>query len=316
MADEPFLLVDEYARSRNELLQSVARIMDEQKESLKTRIDTIEKTFERFVEERNVTPTLIDREIEHVRRYINEIYLSIQNRLSDREIRFTSVTEERNSHVEAEIKSLQIMMRTMFDSAERSVATALESAERSVSKAEIATDKRFESVNEFRHALNDLSARMAQRQEVDVRFLSVISRVESLGTIVNGHVTRGEHESLSSSLSKIELDLRTYHVGSVHRDDLVPIMTAIEKLRDSDARTGGKSQGIAIVLSSGIAIVAVLVSLVSVFYNNHSSAPTEPSSFTVGDAAIINELRQNRSAIQNQHDSPIITIPGTALPTK
>ena len=49
--------------------------------------------------------------------------------------------------------------------AEKAVQAALLSAERAVGKAEIATEKRFESVNEFRAQLADQSATLLTRTE-------------------------------------------------------------------------------------------------------------------------------------------------------
>lgn len=52
-----------------------------------------------------------------------------------------------------------------FNSAERAVSAALQAAETAVQKAELASDKRFEAVNEFRNQLSDQASRFMTRDE-------------------------------------------------------------------------------------------------------------------------------------------------------
>jgi exonuclease VII small subunit len=54
-----------------------------------------------------------------------------------------------------------------FRGAEKQVETALASAEKAVSKAEVASEKRFEGVNEFRQSLNDSQRLNMPRLEVE-----------------------------------------------------------------------------------------------------------------------------------------------------
>jgi len=60
-----------------------------------------------------------------------------------------------------------VTYRTLIDSQADKVALALEASEKAIDKAEVATDKRFHSMNEFRKALTDLSDGMATRREVE-----------------------------------------------------------------------------------------------------------------------------------------------------
>lgn len=52
-----------------------------------------------------------------------------------------------------------------FDSQEKAVASALAAAKEAVSKAENATEKRFDSVNEFRNTLKDQQGTYVTRSE-------------------------------------------------------------------------------------------------------------------------------------------------------
>lgn len=57
-----------------------------------------------------------------------------------------------------------------FRAQELAVAAALTAAKEAVTKAEMASEKRFDSVNEFRNSLKDQQQTLASKAEVEVRF--------------------------------------------------------------------------------------------------------------------------------------------------
>ena len=74
-----------------------------------------------------------------------------------------------------------------FASMKIAVDAALAAADRAVTKAEIATEKRFEGVNEFRETLRDQASTLLPRSEFDVqhqalevRLNATVTRVEEL----------------------------------------------------------------------------------------------------------------------------------------
>ena len=75
-----------------------------------------------------------------------------------------------------------------FTAQEQAVAAALTSAKEAVSKAEAASEKRFDSVNEFRATLADQSATLISRTEVDQRFKGIDEKVD----IIMGRMDRLE----------------------------------------------------------------------------------------------------------------------------
>jgi phosphopantetheinyl transferase (holo-ACP synthase) len=79
--------------------------------------------------------------------------------------------------------SLAIEQR--FQVSKEAVSDALQAAKEAVTKAEHATERRFESVNEFRSTLSDQAAQLMPRTEAQARF-----------------------ETLQANLARIELDLR------------------------------------------------------------------------------------------------------------
>jgi hypothetical protein len=67
-----------------------------------------------------------------------------------------------------------------FGLAEAAVAAALASAERANIKAETATEKRFDAVNEFRATLADQASRLMPRAEVEAIIKSQNEKIEDL----------------------------------------------------------------------------------------------------------------------------------------
>ncbi len=67
-----------------------------------------------------------------------------------------------------------------LNAAKESVASALSAADRAVAKAEMASEKRFESVNEFRLQLSDQAAKFVSRDVLDGQALAVDARFEGI----------------------------------------------------------------------------------------------------------------------------------------
>lgn len=80
----------------------------------------------------------------------------------------------------------------------------IESSDKAVQKAEAATEKRFESVNEFRATLSDQQRDLATKSEVDLRFRGLEGRVntvvedarESKGLFTGAKTTKEDNRGL------------------------------------------------------------------------------------------------------------------------
>lgn len=68
-----------------------------------------------------------------------------------------------------------------FDAQEKATMVAITSAKEAVTKAETSTERRFESVNEFRAALSDQSASLVSRNEVEQLAKSLTEKIDELG---------------------------------------------------------------------------------------------------------------------------------------
>lgn len=89
-------------------------------------------------------------------------------------------TEARLGIIEAVLEERHRYYLTMFAAQSAAVRASIEAASTAVAKAEGATDKRFESVNEFRASLTDMTARLMPRSEADQQATALGSRIDAL----------------------------------------------------------------------------------------------------------------------------------------
>jgi hypothetical protein len=59
-------------------------------------------------------------------------------------------------------------------------------ADKAVTKAEVATEKRFDSVNEFRNAMKDQQNTFANRTETEFRLTAIDKSLEKIGGVSIG----------------------------------------------------------------------------------------------------------------------------------
>jgi hypothetical protein len=76
------------------------------------------------------------------------------------------------------VAQLEKRMNERFDSLLRETTTAFAGAEKAILKAETATEKRFEGVNEFRAQLSDQAARFITRDELHALENKVVGLIE------------------------------------------------------------------------------------------------------------------------------------------
>jgi hypothetical protein len=80
------------------------------------------------------------------------------------------------------LDTLKELFEQRFSSQDKAVTAALQAAEKAVQKAEVAAEKRFDSVNEFRAQLSDQAATFMPRLEAEQRIAQQsekLARVES-----------------------------------------------------------------------------------------------------------------------------------------
>ena len=88
--------------------------------------------------------------------------------------------------------SLREYVDIRFDAQEKAVLSALAAADRAVAKAEAASERRFESVNEFRAALSDNTRSLMPRTEAEQQLKSMHDSIEKLTERVGKIEARGQ----------------------------------------------------------------------------------------------------------------------------
>ena len=84
------------------------------------------------------------------------------------------------AHAEAMRVEMDQRYQQRFAAQESAVRSALTSAKEATQKAEVANEKRFESVNEFRATLADQAGRFVTRTEVEQLFRSLDDKVDTV----------------------------------------------------------------------------------------------------------------------------------------
>lgn len=91
-----------------------------------------------------------------------------------------------------DVVSLREYVDIRFDAQQRAVQAALDAADRAVAKSEAASDKRFESVNEFRKTLSDQTRDFIPRTEAEQLFKTLNEKVEANTSRLNAADARGQ----------------------------------------------------------------------------------------------------------------------------
>ncbi len=92
-----------------------------------------------------------------------------------------------------------------FSAAKEAVQAALTAADKALSKAEIASERRFEGVNEFRATLADQATMLMPRSEYTAQHNALVDKVSDIATRVSTVETGGrvKSETTSSSISTV-----------------------------------------------------------------------------------------------------------------
>ncbi len=100
--------------------------------------------------------------------------------IADLEKRMSVLMDERRSFFVMLMAEHSKRYDLRFESAEKAVSQALTAAKEAVAKAETASEKRFDSVNEFRNTLKDQQSTLMPRIEADNRFKAVEEKIDAL----------------------------------------------------------------------------------------------------------------------------------------
>jgi hypothetical protein len=96
-----------------------------------------------------------------------------------------------------------------FAAAKETIAVAMTAADKAIVKAETATEKRFDSVNEFRQTLSDQATQFMPRTEYRISHEAIAEKVEGL----NGRLTA--IESSKDASTKASTQYSAWILGAV-----------------------------------------------------------------------------------------------------
>ena len=127
---------------------------------MEARLDAMDRAAVLLSESLYRVPTVLDLEVSKLKAMVDEKFGGVERILHEREKQRDLVTA----------------------AAERAVAAALSAAKEAVAKAEVANEKRFDGVNEFRTTLADQTALLMPRAEVDARLSALSEKTSDLVT--------------------------------------------------------------------------------------------------------------------------------------
>ncbi|MEK6884907.1 MAG: hypothetical protein AABY22_35075 [Nanoarchaeota archaeon] len=134
------------------LKKYILAIIDERNKRYENRFDAIEKTLVDFLNENKSLSLLISTSKADVVLIINDRLNNINNQI--------------------------INLQNTFARKE-DIINIMSSSEKAILKAETATERRFDSVNEFRQTLSDQQNNFARKEEIDVRFKSLEDKMNT-----------------------------------------------------------------------------------------------------------------------------------------
>jgi hypothetical protein len=88
-------------------------------------------------------------------------------------------------HIAAQLAAMDLRYQQRFDAQTTAINAALLAAKEAVGKAETATERRFESVNEFRQTLTDQAGTFVARVEFEVERKATAERIRELAARVD-----------------------------------------------------------------------------------------------------------------------------------
>lgn len=127
-------------------------------------------------------PPVDGKEDQHLS--LETLHLMIQERDSQYRQRFLDV----DAKYQGQFVYQKEAVATALSAAKEAVSSALAAAKEAVTKAENASEKRFESINEFRGTLQDQTRTFIPRQEAEIRFKAMDDQFNALASRVN-HVS-------------------------------------------------------------------------------------------------------------------------------
>lgn len=136
---------------------------------------------------------LADRQRQHERLVVFIDTMLAVNERERQAIRthYESILVEYDRRYQARFVASEIAVATSFSAQEKAINAALASAQAAVNKADIANEKRFDGVNEFRAQLGDQQRTLMPRAEVEALLRAINEKSDSLTSRMDRHDATG-----------------------------------------------------------------------------------------------------------------------------
>lgn len=95
------------------------------------------------------------------------------------------------------VETLKEYVDIRFDGQDRAFNSQIAAQDKAITKAEIATDKRLEGLNELRRIVNDTQALLMPREEAYARLQALADKIEVLTSRVN--ISEGNKSGMKDS---------------------------------------------------------------------------------------------------------------------
>jgi hypothetical protein len=115
--------------------------------------------------------------------------------IAERDRQYAQRFEAQQKAVDAALAAAEKAVAAALAAQEKATAAAFAAANEAVKTAQMANEKRLDSVNEFRGQLKDQASTLATRTEVDVRFKALTDKLDTLDTAITEQRSRMEGAS-------------------------------------------------------------------------------------------------------------------------
>lgn len=142
-----------------------------------------------------------------VQRQLDALEKTVQRQLDDMNKLLDERFQGQTRAVDTAFQAQSTAMSAAFAAADRAVAAALESAEKAVGKAELASERRFEAVNEFRAQLADQAGTFMPRIEAEAQHRSLSERINTDMRSIGDRVTEMDRRfsaAIAANTSRID----------------------------------------------------------------------------------------------------------------
>jgi hypothetical protein len=141
--------------------------------------------------------------VETLRAHITTLMDQFDKRMAERhdaaERAIKIAFDAQNTAMQAAFAAQREAVTTAFLSQKEAVNAALAAADRAVLKAELSTDKRFESVNEFRGTLADQQRMLMPRLEAETISKALEAKLDSITDVLTDKIEQIQKTILASA---------------------------------------------------------------------------------------------------------------------